>query len=117
MNADVGLVSRLALNLVLSKPVIGALVKQDAATVGIDVNSVIVRPELARNEPSTFIVSGGNALSGNQLKYFSGTNYQIRQFFHVLSYSWGHIISIHTECQAAGAGVRRVAGCPSTSSG
>ncbi len=100
MDADVGLVSRLALNLVLSEPVIGALVKQDAAAVGIDVDCVVVVPELSGNEPSTFILPGGT-LSRNRLTYCSGTNYQIRKFFHVLCYSWGHIMPIHTECQVA----------------
>lgn len=101
MDADVRLVSRLASNLVLSEPVIGALVKQDAAAMGIDVDCLVVVPELSGNEPGMFILPGGNALSSNQVKYCSGTNYQIRQFFHALSYGWGHIMPIHTECQVA----------------
>ena len=100
MDAEVGFIASLAPNLVLSEPVISALVKQDAAPVGIYVNTVIVAPEPARNEPSTFILLGGT-LSRNRLTYCGGTKYQIRQFFHILCHSWGHIMSIHTECQVA----------------
>jgi hypothetical protein len=100
VDADVSLVSGLALNLVLSKPVISALVEQDAATVGIDVDSVVVGPEAARNEPSRFIVCGGSALGSNQMKYQGGTNYQVRQFLHDVSYRWRHVIAIDMECQA-----------------
>lgn len=41
---------RIALDFVLSKPVISSLVKQDSAPVRIDVDPLIVRPRLIRNE-------------------------------------------------------------------
>ena len=47
MDADLGGVASLALNHVLTEPEKGPLVKQDTAAVGVDVNTVIVRPYLS----------------------------------------------------------------------
>ena len=45
VHAHLGAVSGVPLHLVLPVPVVGALVVQDAAAVGIDVHAVVVRPD------------------------------------------------------------------------
>ena len=37
-------------NLVLAKPIVDALVEEDASAVGIDVDAIFIRPEPARPE-------------------------------------------------------------------
>lgn len=47
MDADLSVVAGIAFDFVFSVPVVGAAVIQDASSVGVDVDSVVVCPNLA----------------------------------------------------------------------
>ena len=54
VNPYLGIVSCVPLHLVFSVPVIGSLVVQDAAAVGVDVRAVVVRPDFSGSEGGVF---------------------------------------------------------------
>ena len=54
VNPYLGIVSCVPLHLVFPVPVIGSLVVQDAAAVGVDVRAVVVRPDFSGSEGSMF---------------------------------------------------------------
>ena len=50
MNTDMGLVSGISFNLVLSEPIICIIMQDDSASMGVYMNSVIVLPDLTRTD-------------------------------------------------------------------
>ena len=50
MHADVGEITGTALDLVFAEPVVGSFVEKNAATVGVDVDTVVVGPDFAGDE-------------------------------------------------------------------
>lgn len=55
MHADLRVIARVAFDLVLAKPVIDAVVQEEAAAVGIDMHAVVIGPEFARFEGNMFL--------------------------------------------------------------
>ena len=57
VDTHLGVVARVALHLVFPVPVVGPLVVEDAAAVGVDVDAVVVRPDFSGLEGS--VLDGG----------------------------------------------------------